>query len=116
LGVDFVKTCTPTFTKGWDTGLAAVQTADLFTDMPTETTRTSRASAENGAAVQPGETVFLRSAGSEVAVILGRTKVGVIRNPPSSLANRIAGEGGGIATGTVSKVHKRSGDFDVRVN
>lgn len=114
MGVDFVTTCTPTFTKGWDTGLADVQKADLFTDMPTEASRTYRAAADDS--VQPGETVFLRPCGAEVAVIRGRSQIGVIRNPPSSLTNRISGEGRGIATGTITKVYKRSGDFDVRAN
>ena len=34
----------------------------------------------------------------------------------SHKTNRLAGEGRGIATGTVTKVYKRSGDFDVRAN
>jgi hypothetical protein len=114
LGVDFVTTCTPTFTKGWDAGLADVQTADLFTDMPTEASRTCRAAATE--AVQAGETVFMRLCDAEVSIVRGRTPVGVIRNPPSSLTDRLRAEGGGIATGTITKTYPRSGDFDVRVN
>jgi hypothetical protein len=116
LGVDFVTTCTPTFTKGWDTGLADVQTADLFTETPTEATRTYRVAADDGTAPQPGEAVFLRPSGGEVVVVHGRTRVGVISKSPASLVERIIGQGRGIATGTVTKVYKRSGDFDVRVN
>jgi hypothetical protein len=116
LGVDFISTCTPTFTKGWDSGLADIQTADLFTDLPYESNRTYRAAAEGRTEVKPGDTVFLRACGASIIVVRGRAQVGVIRHPPPALLERISATGRGIAVGTVSKVHQRSGDFDVLVN
>lgn len=114
MGVDFVTTCTPTFVKGWDIGLADIQTADLFTDLPCEAARTYRAAAEAGATVAVGDTVFLRPCGAAVSVVKGRTSVGLIAKPPSTLVERLGAAG--IATGTVSKMHRRSGGFDVRAN
>jgi hypothetical protein len=116
LGLDFISTCAPGFTKGWDSGLADIQAADLLTDLPCETSRTYRATAEGITGVHEGDTVFLRPSGDTITVIRGRTRVGVIRCPPPSLVETINAVGRGIATGTVSKLYKRSGDFEVRVN
>ena len=116
MGVDFVTTCTPTFERGWDIGLADAQSANLFSDLPNETTRTCRATATGGAPVAVGDAVFLRPCGDAVAVIRGRCEIGRIGNPPASLLDRIATTGRGIATGTVTRTFPRSGDFEVCVN
>lgn len=116
MGVDFVTTCTPTFERGWDIGLSDARTADLFSDLPNESTRTCRATPTGGVAVAVGDTIFLRPCGGEVSVIRGRSEVGRIGSPPTTLLDRIATTGRGVATGTVTRVFPRSGDFEVCVN
>jgi hypothetical protein len=115
LGVDFISTCAPTFTRGWDIGLADIQTADLFTDLPFETSRTYR-STGNGVQVQMGDVVFLRSGSDHIVIVRGRTAIGTIIAPPPTLVDRLTAKGGGIATGTICNLHTRSGDFDILVN
>ena len=116
MGVDFITTCTPTFERGWDIGLADAQTANLFSDLPNETTRTCRATPTDGANVAVGDAVLLRPCGEIVIVIRGRSEIGRIGYPPASLLDRIARDGRGIATGTVTRTYPRSGDFEVCVN
>lgn len=116
MGVDFTTTCTPTFERGWDIGLADAQSANLFSDLPNETTRTCRATPTDGVTVAVGDPVFLRTRGDAVAVIRGRSEIGRIGNPPTSLLDRIANAGCGIATGSVTRTFPRSGDFEVRIN
>jgi hypothetical protein len=116
LGLDFISTCTPTFTRGWDTALADVQTADLFTDLPTEQRRTYRVTPGGQPGVQSGDSVFLHPQGDRVVVVRGRTPAGEIASPPPALLESLRTAGRGIATGTVTKLHPRSGAFDVRVN
>ena len=112
MGAEFLNRTKKTITKHIDAKRAALATSDFFTKTPTDQPRCAIATISGGASLQDGDTLIVESRNGSVDARRGNTVVARFDNPSNDLVAAIA-RSGGVASGTVKRVHRISKKVEV---
>ncbi len=114
MGIDFIRRAAPNFTKAWNRGKELLTDPTLFTRYPECRSRTVIADLMKNSGLTAGIEVIVCVNGSNLILVIGNTKVGVINRPPSDLLKAIH-DVGDCVLGRISRINSLSGTADVKI-
>jgi hypothetical protein len=114
MGLDFIRRCAPTFTKGWNHGKRELSTPTLFTRVPGARSRSLVAQSDAIHDVVTGSQITVASEGDELVMLKGKNRVGTVRSVPRDVLQNVL-SAGGITIARVGAVHPLSESFDVEL-
>ncbi|TIV29812.1 MAG: hypothetical protein E5V90_10865 [Mesorhizobium sp.] len=112
MGAEFLDKTKKTILRHIDTKRAALATSDFFTKVPTDQPRCAIATISGDAALKDGDSLIVESRNGAVNALLGNTIVARFDSPSNDLVAAIV-KSGGVATGTVERVHRISKKVEV---
>lgn len=113
MGAEFLSRTKKTIRKTIDNHRVALATANLFSTIPAEKSRTYLGTISSGVALAAGESFIVeaRKSGS-VTLRRGNDTVGTMDNPSMQVVSSIQ-QSSGVARAIVQRVHIVSGKVDV---
>lgn len=112
MGAEFLAETRDTIVKHIDKKRVALAAADLLTSKPKDQPRCSIASTTPGAVFKKGEAVIVEARDGKLGMRRGNYVVGNFDSPSRDLVAKIE-KWGGVANGTIQRIHKLSGKVEV---